>query len=55
MIALYSINLRIMGRPNIALLDDVTIFTYFENDFLSNIYSLSYFIFYYNCNVFYSS
>ena len=38
MIALYSINLRIMGRPNIALLDDVTIFTYFENDLLSNIY-----------------
>ena len=38
MIALYSINLRIMGRPNIALLNDVTIFTYFENDFLSNIY-----------------
>lgn len=38
MIALYSINLRIMGRPNVALLNDVTIFTYFENDFLSNIY-----------------
>lgn len=38
MIALYSINLRIMGRPNIALLNDVTIFTYFESDFLSNIY-----------------
>jgi putative ABC transport system permease protein len=38
MIALYSINLRIMGRPNIALLNDITIFTYFENDFLSNIY-----------------
>ena len=38
MVALYSINLRIMGRPNIALLQDVTIFTYLENDWLSNIY-----------------
>ena len=38
MVALYSINLRIMGRPNIALLQDVTIFTYLENDWFANIY-----------------
>ena len=31
MIALYSINLRIMGRPNVALLGDETVFTPFEN------------------------
>lgn len=31
MIALYSINLRIMGRPNVALLGDDTVFTPFEN------------------------
>lgn len=30
MTGLYSINLRIMGRPNIALLDEETIFTPFE-------------------------
>lgn len=30
MIALYSINLRIMGRPNIALLGETTLFTPFE-------------------------
>ncbi|TCS61003.1 ABC transporter permease [Varunaivibrio sulfuroxidans] len=31
MIALYSINLRIMGRPNIALLGDDTVFTVLQN------------------------
>jgi putative tryptophan/tyrosine transport system permease protein len=30
MIALYSVNLRIMGRPNIALLGETTVFTPFE-------------------------
>ncbi len=30
MTALYSINLRIMGRPNVALLSEETIFTFFE-------------------------
>ena len=30
MTALYSINLRIMGRPNVALLDEVTIFSFLE-------------------------
>jgi len=38
MVALYSVNLRIMGRPNIALLQENTIFTYFETSLLSNIY-----------------
>lgn len=31
MIALYSVNLRIMGRPNIALFSEHTILTYFDN------------------------
>ncbi|HIP39165.1 MAG TPA: ABC transporter permease [Desulfocapsa sulfexigens] len=31
MIAAFSINIRIMGRPNMALLGDATIFTPFEN------------------------
>ena len=31
MIALYSINLRIMGQPNVALIDDPTVFTPFES------------------------
>lgn len=31
MTALYSVNLRIMGRPNVALLSEETIFTFFEN------------------------
>lgn len=31
MIALYSVNLRIMGRPNVALLGEQTILTPFEN------------------------
>lgn len=31
MIALYSINLRIMGRPNIALLTETTVLTPFQN------------------------
>ncbi|CCG07321.1 ABC transporter permease [Pararhodospirillum photometricum] len=30
MIALYSINLRIMGRPNVALLNDTTVFTWVQ-------------------------
>src|ERR1700712_2643341 len=30
MTALYSINLRVMGRPNVALLGEATIFTRFE-------------------------
>lgn len=31
MIALYSINLRIMGKPNVALINDPTVFTLFES------------------------
>ena len=31
MIALYSVNLRVMGKPNVALLGDETVFTPFEN------------------------
>jgi putative ABC transport system permease protein len=38
MIALYSINLRIMGRPNIALLGTETILTPFQDLGLSNLY-----------------
>lgn len=30
MTALYSINLRIMGRPNVAMLNEITVFTPFE-------------------------
>jgi putative ABC transport system permease protein len=30
MIALYSINLRVMGKPNVALINDPTVFTLFE-------------------------
>lgn len=30
MIALYSINIRIMGKPNIALINEITIFDFFE-------------------------
>lgn len=40
MTALYSINLRIMGRPNIALLGEKTIFTPLEN--LSSLENISY-------------
>jgi putative ABC transport system permease protein len=36
MIALYSINLRVMGRPNITLLTETTIFTPFEGGALPN-------------------
>jgi putative ABC transport system permease protein len=36
--ALYSINLRIMGRPNIALLGENTIFTPLENSSFPNLY-----------------
>jgi putative ABC transport system permease protein len=38
MIALYSINLRIMGRPNVALLGSVTVLTPFEGLGLRNLY-----------------
>ena len=38
MIALYSINLRIMGRPNIALITEPTVLTPFEGLGLSGIY-----------------
>lgn len=38
MIALYSVNLRIMGRPNIALINEVTILTPFEGLGLSGLY-----------------
>src|SRR3954467_871808 len=38
MIALYSINLRIMGRPNVALLGITTILTPFQGLGLSNVY-----------------
>jgi putative ABC transport system permease protein len=38
MIALYSINLRIMGRPNVALITEETILTPFEGLGLSNLY-----------------
>ena len=38
MIALYSINLRIMGRPNVALLGTVTVLTPFEDLGLKNLY-----------------
>ena len=38
MIALYSINIRIMGRPNVALLGDATLFTPFEGLGLSQIW-----------------
>lgn len=39
MIALYSINLRIMGRPNIALINEVTILTPFTD--LANSFGIS--------------
>lgn len=32
MISLYSINLRIMGKPNVALISEPTVFTYFTFD-----------------------
>ncbi|HVO04483.1 MAG TPA: ABC transporter permease [Candidatus Cybelea sp.] len=38
MIALYSINLRIMGRPNVALIGTATILTPFEGLGLKNLY-----------------
>jgi putative ABC transport system permease protein len=38
MIALYSINLRIMGRPNVALITEETVLTPFEGLGLSNLY-----------------
>ncbi|WP_422368307.1 ABC transporter permease [Pelagibius sp.] len=38
MIALYSINLRIMGRPNIALITEPTVLTPFEGLGLSGLY-----------------
>ena len=39
MTALYSINLRIMGRPNIALLGEETIFTPIENSSYPHLYT----------------
>lgn len=36
MTALYSVNLRIMGRPNIALLDEETVFSAFQRAFSSH-------------------
>ena len=30
MIALYSINLRVMGKPNVALINEPTVFAYFD-------------------------
>jgi putative ABC transport system permease protein len=38
MIALYSINLRIMGRPNVAIITEPTILTPFEGLGLANMY-----------------
>ncbi len=38
MIGLYSINLRIMGKPNVALINDPTILTPFEGLGLANLY-----------------
>ena len=38
MIALYSVNLRIMGRPNVALITEATILTPFEGLGLSGLY-----------------
>src|SRR6185437_9852144 len=32
MTALYSVNLRIMGRPNVALLSEPTLFSYFTGN-----------------------
>src|SRR3546814_16663966 len=36
MIALYSINLRIMGRPNVPLISEPTIFTILQPDGISD-------------------
>ncbi|MBY0501929.1 MAG: ABC transporter permease [Alphaproteobacteria bacterium] len=41
MTALYSINLRVMGRPNIALLGEQTIFTPLENSSFPHIYVMA--------------
>jgi putative ABC transport system permease protein len=38
MIALYSINLRIMGKPNLAILNEATVLTPFQGLGLSNLY-----------------
>ncbi len=38
MIALYSINLRIMGKPNVAIINDPTVLTPFEGLGLANLY-----------------
>jgi putative ABC transport system permease protein len=38
MIALYSINLRIMGKPNLALITEPTVLTPFEGPGLANLY-----------------
>ncbi len=44
MIALFSINLRIMGRPNIALIGERTVFTPFEGMPPSQLYPLAFLI-----------
>ena len=36
MIALYSINLRIMGRPNVPLINDATVFTVLQPDIMAD-------------------
>lgn len=36
MIALYSINLRVMGRPNVPLIDEPTVFTLLQPDAISD-------------------
>jgi putative ABC transport system permease protein len=38
MFALYSINLRIMGKPNVAIINDPTVLTPFEGLGLANLY-----------------
>ena len=41
MIALYSINLRIMGKANISLLRMDTVYTFFEDSGLSSVYAVA--------------
>src|SRR5690625_3654716 len=36
MIALYSINLRVMGRPNVPLINEPTVFSILQPDFLTD-------------------
>ncbi len=44
MIALFSINLRIMGRPNIALIGETTVFTPFDGMAPSHLYPLAFLV-----------